>query len=222
MPEPAAPAAPNVDPRVIVRQMIPGAVLPGLIYFTASQRLSSLVALAMASSVPSLHALARLARGKRPSTVGMVFVAATALSIALAALFRSPTLILIKGVVLTALFGMALAISACLDRPLTRTMALHLCADDPHQRRGLAGKWDRPQTTAVFRTLSFGWGFWLLLAAFKQLMLIATISPGMFVTVEHPVMGVATGAGIAISLAYVRRRQREDPELGLLPAGLSR
>lgn len=216
------PATPTVDPRTIVRQMIPGAVLPGLIYFVASRRLTPLVALALASSVPSLHALGRLVRGKRPSTVGMLFVVATGISITLAAWFRSPTMILTKGVVLTALSGMALALSASLDRPLTRTIALHLCAEDTERRRELAGRWDRPQTMMVFRTLSFGWGFWLLLAAFKQLMLVATVSPGTYVAVEHPIMMTATAVGIAISVSYVRRRQVQDPELGLLPARATR
>lgn len=212
------PAAASVDPRIIIRQMLPGAVLPGLIYFVASRRLTPLVALALASSVPSLHAIGRLIRGKRPSTIGMVFVAATAVSIVLAAWFRSPTMILTKGVVLTALSGMALALSASIDRPLTRTAALHLCAEDPGRRRELAARWARPQTMAVFRTLSFGWGFWLMVAAFKQLMLVATVSPGTFVTIEHPIMMTATAIGIAISVGYVRRRQLQDPELGLLPA----
>jgi hypothetical protein len=168
--------------------------------------------------VPVLDTVVRMARGRKPSTVGMFFLSITALSIALATVFDSPTLIVGKGVLLTAIFGASLAISAAVGRPLTRTIALHLCADPGEQREALAERWERPQTIAVFKVLSFGWGFWLLIAAVNQLMLVAVVSPGTFIAVERPMTLIATAVGITWSLSFVRRRQLADPELGLLPA----
>jgi hypothetical protein len=48
--------------RTMVRQLLPGVVLPGLIYFVVSRRAPVMAALAAASSVPLIDALTRLAR----------------------------------------------------------------------------------------------------------------------------------------------------------------
>jgi hypothetical protein len=209
---------PVVSIRTILRNVIPGTVMPGIVYFAASQQLPVVASLAIASCVPVMDTVVRMARGKKPSTVGMIFLSITALSIALASVFDSPTLIVGKGVLLTFIFGSALAVSAAAGRPLTRTIALHLCAEPGEQRQALAERWERPQTLAVFKVLSFGWGFWLLIAAINQLMLVAVVSPGTFIAVERPMTLIATAVGITWSLSFVRRRQLADPELGLLPA----
>jgi len=220
--DPSAPEAaakvPSVSIRAVLRNVIPGTILPGLLYFLASRQLSVITSLAIASSVPVMDTLFRLVRGRKPSTVGMVFLSLTGISIGLATLFDSPTLIVGKGVLITFLFGASLAVSAAIGRPLTRTIALHLCADPGEQRQALAERWERPQTVAVFRVLSFGWGFWLLIAAINQLMLVAVVSPGTFIALERPMTLTATAIGITWSLSFVRRRQLADPELGLLPA----
>lgn len=209
---------PVVSLRTILRNVIPGTVMPGIVYFAASQQLPVVASLAIASCVPVMDTVVRMARGRKPSTVGMIFLSITALSVTLATVFDSPTLIVGKGVLLTFIFGSALAVSAAVGRPLTRTLALHLCAEPGEQRQALAERWERPQTLAVFKVLSFGWGFWLLIAAVNQLMLVAVVSPGTFIAVERPMTLIATAVGITWSLSFVRRRQLADPELGLLPA----
>lgn len=203
--------------RTMARHLVPGAMLPGIVYFLVAGRASTIVALAAASSVPALHSVLRLLRGRRPSPIGLVFVGLTAASIGLATWLRSPLLILGRGPVLTALMGVAFALSARAGRPLTRTLALHLSTDCPERRRRLAARWSRPQTVAVFRTLSLGWGALLLLSALQQGAMALTTSPGTFMAVVPPFKTAAMVVGVAASVAYVRRRQDADPDLGLLP-----
>lgn len=201
----------------MARQLVPGLALPGLIYFALVGRTGMMAALAAASLVPALDSVLRLIRGKRPSFVGTVFLAVTAVSIGLAAWLDQPWFIMGKGAALSAVMGIALVLSAAMDRPLTRTLAIRLLTDDRRSRARLAGRWSRPQAVTVFRHLALGWGLWLLASAVQQGAMVMAVSPGVFMAIEPPVRAVLTGLGILASVAYVRRRQQADPELGLLP-----
>jgi len=208
---------PHVSIRVMVRQLIPGLILPGAIYFLVAQRTSVLVALAAGSSVPLLDAVARLLRGKRPSPLGVLFVGLAALSVGLALILRSPLFILAKGAALSGTLGVAFAVSAVLRRPLTRTIAILLFAEHAIGRRLLADRWGHPRALSVFRTLSFGWGVLLVLSALQQLAMVLSVSPGAVMATEPAVQAFVTVAGTTVSVLYVRRRQQHHPELGLLP-----
>jgi intracellular septation protein A len=203
--------------RRLVRQLVPGLVLPGTIYFVVSRHAPVLLALAAASTVPLIEAVIRLIRRRPLSPVGLVFLAMTGISVALALWLRSPMFILVKGAVLTALVGLAFAGSAVVRRPLTRTLALRLSTDHREGRRRLAERWRHPVAHSVFCTLSVGWGVLLLLSAAQQGVLAFTLPPGMVMALEPPVQLVATALGVTVSILYVRRRQRLTPELGLLP-----
>lgn len=207
--------------RTIARQILPGAVLPGIVYFTASRYVPLLTALALASSVPMLDIVARRLRGKPPTAVGLVFVAVTAISIGLATWFQSPEMIVAKGPLISGVVGTAFALSATFRRPLVRTLALHLTTDHHEHRRLLADRWSRPNAVAVFRILSLGWGLLLLASAAQQGLMAVSVSPGAFITLEAPIRLIVTGAGIGASILYVRRRQQVDPELGMLPGTAS-
>jgi hypothetical protein len=206
----------NSHIRTILAQLGPGVLLPGLIYYVVSRRTGVLVALAVASSVPLLDAITRLVRGKRPTIAGLVFIAFAGISVGLAMHLRSPIFILAKGAALSAIVGLAFAVSAAVRRPLIRTLALRLTTQHPEDRRRLAERWRHPKALAVFRTLSMGWGILLLATAGQQTVFALTLPPGAVMAVDPPVHAVVTVVGIAASVLYVRRRQRTNPELGLL------
>jgi hypothetical protein len=203
--------------RPILRQLLPGIFLPGLIYLVFSRRAPVLVALAAASSVPLLDMVWQLMHGKRPSFAGLVFIGGTGISVGLAAILHSPMFILAKSAVMSGSLGVAFAVSAIIGRPLTRTLALRLTADHPERRRHLAERWSHPQAHAVFRTLSVAWGLLLLGMAGQQTALAVGASPGTVMVVDGPAHAVLTVLGIVWSVLYVRRIQLSHPDLGLLP-----
>jgi intracellular septation protein A len=204
-------------PKKILRDLLPGLLLPALIYFVVSRRAPTIVALAAASSVPALDSVARVLRRKAPSLIGLCFIGITAISVGLAVWFRSPMFILVKGAVVSALVGIAFAVSAVVRRPLTRTIAVRLSTDHPEARRGLAERWGHPHALKVFCALSAGWGIWLILSAAQQAGLALTLSPGTVIALEAPLQGGGTALGILASVLYVRRHHRAYPELRLLP-----
>jgi intracellular septation protein A len=203
--------------RALLRNILPGIVLPGLLYLIASRFVPAIWALGIASSVPILDSLWRVVRGRPVSRVGVSVVFLTAASVGLAVWLRSPMFILAKGAVLSAVVGGAFAVSALMRRPLTRTLALHLSTDGDEDRNRLAERWRHPKALDVFCTLSIAWGAWLLLTACQQVTLILTVSPAMVMTLEPVVHAAGVAVGVVASVAYVRRRQRAYPELALLP-----
>jgi hypothetical protein len=207
--------------RRIAHELVPGIVLPGLVYFVVSRHAPVTGALAAASSVPASHTLGRLIRKKPPSLLGLCVLVVTAASIGLAVAFDSPMLMLVKGAVMSALMGLAFAVSAMVRRPLTRTLAISFSSDHAEGRRHLAERWGHPVALRVFCALSVGWGLLLLLSGAQQAAMAFTFSPGTVVALEPPVQFIATAMGITISIMYVRRLQRLHPELHLLPQRLS-
>jgi hypothetical protein len=204
--------------RKVVRELLPGIVLPGLIYLVVSRSAPVIVALAAASSVPALDALVKLVRGRSPSFFGLCFILFTGLSVGLAAWFHSPLIILLKGAVVSAVMGMAFSVSAALRRPLTRFLAVRLTSDHAEGRRHLLERWGHPKALKIFCVLSIGWGILLLVTSLQQFALALTASPGLVIAVEAPLQAGLTGVGIVVSIVYVRRHQRNHPELALIPA----
>ena len=117
-PDLEAPAFGGIAFSSILWQVLPGMVLPGLIYFLVSRQASVLVALAAASSVPVIDAIVRLVRRRPPNAAAGLFVLGTAVSVALAFWSGSGMFILAKGAVVSALLGIAFALSAAVRRPL--------------------------------------------------------------------------------------------------------
>ncbi len=204
--------------RRIAANLLPGVLLPGLIYYAVSRSQPSLVALAAASAVPALDAVVRMIRRRPQSPYGVFFLAVTGLSISLAMWLRSPMFILAKGAVLTGLMGIAFLVSAAVRRPLTRTLALLLSEECRHARRAKALAWAHPKVTTVFRVLAVGWAVLLLVSAAQQAALILTVPPGTVMAVEPPAQLAFTLVGIVLSIRYVRRVQRAHAEVRLIPA----
>lgn len=202
--------------RAALAQLGPGLFLPGLIYVLVRPHASVVVALAAASSAPLLDALGRLARRRPLTPAGLLFVLLAGGSAGLAVLLDSPLFVLAKGAVVSGALGLAFTVSAVVRRPLTRTLALRLSAEQREHRRRLAERWAHPHAMAVFRTLSTGWGLLLLAAAGQQLGMALTLSPGLVMAVDPPVDAAVTAAGIAASILYVRRSQRRVPGLAII------
>ena len=209
---------PRAHRRAIITQILPGLVLPGFIYLVVSRQTSVLVALAVASCVPLLDALVRVALGKAPNAVSLMFLVGAGISVGLAFWSGSSMFILAKGAVISGALGVGFALSALIKRPLTRTLAIRLSTSHPELRRRLAERWRHPRVLDVFCVLSVGWGVLLLMQGAQQAVLALTLSPGTVMALEPPVQIVGTVVGIVASVLYVRRRQDADPELGLLPA----
>src|SRR3989475_13063803 len=208
--------------RSMVANMLPGVVLPTIIYFILRPQLGVLLALVAASCVPAVDTVLRLVRGRAPNGFALLFLPSTGLAVGLATWLPSPVFILARGGVTSAAMGLAFALSALLGRPLTRTMALHLSSDQWEGRRRLAERWGHPKATSVFRMLAVGWGVLLLLLGGQQILMAVSASPGLVMVLEPPVHLVVTALGIVSSGLYGRRIQLAHPELGLLPARFAR
>jgi hypothetical protein len=203
----------------MLRHSVPGFVLPALIFFLLSPHVGVMVALTAAASVPIVDAIIRKLRARAQNAMALVFLPMTVVGIGLGALLHSPVFILAKGGVTSALMGLAFGVSAFIGRPLTRTMALNLSTDQHETRRGLAERWSHPKATDVFRVLAIGWGLLMLATGGQQILLSLSVKPGLVMLLEPPIHLVLTVLGIVSSVLYVRRIQRDHPEIAMLPSG---
>jgi hypothetical protein len=201
----------------LIRQLLPGIFLPGLIYLVVSRHAAVDPSLAAASCVPLLDAVVRLCGGKAPSLVGAAFLVIACVSIALAVTFHSPLFILVKGAVVSFTLGIVLALSAAIRRPLTRWIAVSMSTEHGAAREQLRRRWRHPKALSVFRSLSAGWGLLLMVLAVQQAVMVLMVSPGLVMSVEPAVQAFVTVGGILTSVLYVRRIQHDHPELGMLP-----
>jgi hypothetical protein len=192
--------------RPVVRQLLPGMVLPGAIYAVASRFMSTLPALVMASSVPGLDLLQGLLRRKAPSPASIGFVAMAGLTSAMSLCADSPMFILAKGPAISAVAGMAFLISSTTGRPLCRTLAEKLTMGLPAEtRERIVSEWHTERSTHVFKVLSAGWGLLLLACGVQQVIMALTLPAGLALGLESPVHLTVIGLGIAGSLLYVRK-----------------
>ena len=209
--------------RAMMRQLLPGMVLPGTIYFLATLvfGVGVILALACASSVPLIDVLSRVVRGKAPTAASLLFVLIASFSVTGAVISGSPMFILLKGAAMSAFLGVAFFVSAAINRPLCRTFALRLSSECPDARRQMAERWRHPKALDIFKVLSFGWAALLLVSAGQQAGLAFTLAPGTVMALEGPITTGATLIGVAASVLYVRRFRHSHPELALLPARVS-
>src|SRR5438309_11597149 len=103
--------------RAMVRQLLPGMLLPGTIYFSAALllHLGVVASLACASAVPVVDVLSRVLRRRPPTIASVLFVLIAGFSVSLAFVSGSPMFILLKGAVLSAILGVAFAVSAAIN-----------------------------------------------------------------------------------------------------------
>ena len=202
--------------RATVSALVPGMLLPGIVYILASRYLSVLQSVALAGAVPVADALVRLLRRRGLNPASVLFAVGAAVSAALALWSGSTQFVLMKGAVVSATLGVAFALSAAVGRPLMRSIAIGLAARGRDGRRHLAERWGHPSAIDLFRALSLGWALLLVVQGAQQAVLAATASPGTVLALGRPIQLAGTIAGIALSVAYVRRRQRRQPELAVL------
>src|SRR5438067_12574016 len=85
--------------RTMIRQLLPGIFLPGLIYFVVSRHAAVVPSLAAASCVPLLAARSLGSPREAPAVVSFSFVLLAGLPIAVAVTRHAPWLSLIMGAV---------------------------------------------------------------------------------------------------------------------------
>src|SRR5205807_3148585 len=150
------------------------------IYFVATLGFGAgvILGLTCASAVPLIDVLSRVVRGKAPTAASLLFVCIAGCSVTLAVISGSPMFILMKGAGISAVLGVAFAVSAMMNRPLTRTFAVRLSGDCSESRRTLTERWRHPKALDIFKVLAFGWAVLLLLSAGQQVGLALTLSRG--------------------------------------------
>ena len=176
--------------------------------------LSTVWSLALAATPPAFGVLADLLHRRKLDVVGAVVLAGIALSMVLALVSDDPTVILLKGAVLTAAFGIACLVSLAGRRPLIFYFAQAFYGGR-HSTDGtkLDRGYDRyPEARFYWRMVTAVWGIAYVAEAAVLYVVIESASTGAALTFSRTVPWLVFGLLLAWMFWWGARVAEQDSE----------
>jgi uncharacterized membrane protein len=213
--EPPAPAdagssAPN---RGRIRTLGPvlafDVVGPIVVYYAlVSAGLSTVAALILSGVVPAAGIALGVVRYRRLDAIGILVLIGIVVGSVLGAVSGSAHLVLLDGVVPTAVFGVVCVASLRSRRPLIFRFALEGMGRDTPKGRDFADRWRYPGFRHSFRVVTVVWGVMFIAEAATQAIIVETASPGTAKTTSNLLILPFAAAVIAWNISYAKRGQR--------------
>ncbi len=183
---------------------------PAVAYFALrSAGLSTVAALILSGVLPAFGIALTVIRRRRLDSIGTLVLIGIVVGTALGLASNSAHLVLIDGVVPTAVFGVVCLGSLWSRRPLIFRFALEFMGADTAKGRDFGDRWRYPGFRHAFRVTTVVWGLAFLVEAAAQVLIIETSSTGTAkATSQLMPLGVAAVV-IAWNVSYAKRGQRK-------------
>jgi hypothetical protein len=214
--EPAAPAdagspAPN---RGRIRTLGPvlafDIIGPIVVYYVLlSAGLSTVPALILSGVIPAAGIAIGVARHRRLDAIGILVLSGIVVGSVLGAVSGSAHLVLLDGVVPTAVFGIICVASLRSKRPMIFRFALEGMGRDTAKGRDFADRWRYPGFRHSFRVVTVVWGVMFIAEAAAQAVIVETASTGTAKTTSNLLILPFAAAVIAWNISYAKRGQRK-------------
>ncbi len=170
--------------------------------------LSTVTALVLSGVPPAFGIALTVVRRRRLDAIGILVLVGIVAGTILGLASGSAHLVLIDGIVPTAVFGVVCLASLWSARPLIFRFALEGMGAETARGRDFADRWRYPGFRHAFRVTTVVWGVAFLAEAAAQVLIIETSSIGTAKTTSN-VLPLAVGAiVIAWNVAYAKRGQR--------------
>ncbi len=178
-------------------------------YGLRSTGLSTVAALLVSGVLPAFGIALTLRRHRRLDAIGALVLIGIVAGTSLGVASNSAHLVLIDGVVPTAVFGVVCLGSLLSSRPMLFRFALEFMGTETAKGRDFADRWRYPGFRHAFRATTVVWGLAFLAEAAAQVLIIETSSAGTAKTTSN-VMPLAVAAiVIAWNIWYAKRGQRK-------------
>ncbi len=186
----------NVSRSKMLYSMLPNLLInagvPFVVNMLAQPHMSTINALLLASSVPTVFTLVGIIWKKRIDVIGVLVVVGLLLTAACALLFKSPQLLLLRGAVVSGLFGVAMLVSLLFSKPILFYVVRSVMAHDGPQRVAtFTADWAFPQVRSFYRLLTAVWGC-VNLATLVVLAVLVFTLPISLMLILSPVISAAT------------------------------
>lgn len=215
VPEPAAEQPPRPPWRAIAMSMVLDAALPFAAYHVLEgQGLSTVAALSASAVFPAIGVILGFVRGRRLDGLGLLVLAAIAISVVTSLVSGNARFVLVKESFLTGAFGLLMLGSLLARRPLMFYFGRKFRAGgDPEAVRRWDDLWQYASFRRANRVMTLVWGMVFLAEAVARVIMAYTLSVSVVQAVGS-VMGFAVvGVLVAWTTAYghrVRRRAQTD------------
>jgi len=178
-------------------------------YALVSAGLSTVTALILSGVIPAAGIALGVARYRRLDAIGILVLIGIVAGSALGAVSGSARLVLLDGVVPTAVFGIVCVASLRSKRPMIFRFALEGMGRDTAKGRDFADRWRYPGFRRSFRVVTVVWGVMFVAEAATQAVIIETASAGTAKATSNLLILPFAAAVIAWNISYAKKGQRK-------------
>ena len=214
--EPPAPAGagPPAPDRGRMRTLGPvlafDVIGPIVVYYVlVSAGWSAVAALILSGVIPAAGIALGVARYRRLDAIGFLVLIGIAVGSVLGAVSGSAHLVLLDGVVPTAVFGIVCVASLRSKRPMIFRFALEGMGRDTTKGRDFADRWRYPGFRHSFRVVTVVWGVMFVAEAATQAVIVETASAGTAKATSNLLILPFAAAVIAWNISYAKRGRRK-------------
>jgi uncharacterized membrane protein len=211
-------AAPSQPPRKQIAALAPTLVFdvagPLIVYYALkADGMSNVSALVLSGILPALRVVGGVLRHRRLDPVGALVLLGIAVGSIVGVASHNARLVLLEGVVPTAVFGLACLGSLATSRPLMFRLALTFVGPQTARGREFASLWRWESFRHVFRVVTVVWGLAYIAESAVKAVIIESMSISSAKAVTQVLPYVVLCPLIAWNLVYGKRRQAEGERM---------
>jgi uncharacterized membrane protein len=182
---------------------------PIVVYYgLRSAGLSTVAALILSGAIPAVGIALGVAYHRRLDAIGVLVLIGIVVGSVLGVVSGSAHLVLLDGVVPTAVFGVVCVASLRSRRPMIFRFALEGMGRDTPKGRDFADRWRYPAFRHSFRVVTVVWGVMFVAEAVTQAVIVETASVGVAKTTSNLLILPFAAVVIAWNISYAKRGQR--------------
>jgi len=179
-----------------------------LYYALRSAGWSNVAALVLSGIPPAVGIALGAVRHRRLDAIGALVLAGIVMGSVVGLASGSAHLVLLDGIVPTAVFGVVCLGSLRSERPMIFRLALESMGADTAKGRDFADRWRYPGFRHAFGVMTVVWGLSFIVEAAAQGVIIETTSASIAKTTSN-LMPIAVAAIVAAwTVAYAKRSRR--------------
>jgi hypothetical protein len=179
---------------------------------------SPVTALVLSGVFPAFGVALGIVRDRRLDALGILVLSGIAVGTVLGLVTGDVRLVLIEGLVPTAMFGLACLGSLATRRPLIFRLVLEVIGADTPKGRDFDARWRDPRFRHPFRLFTAVWGTAYLAEAAARVIIIETTTTATALTISKVMPYAVATALIAWMNAYGRRARRARERLVAAPS----
>ncbi len=206
------------DRQLRVRSLLPTLVFdivgPLVAYYgLKGAGLSNVSALVLSGVLPAVRVIGGLILHRKVDFVGLVVLIGIAVGTTVGLVSHSAKLVLLEGIVPTAVFGVVCLASLATAKPMMFRFALTFMGPDTKRGREFADMWRYEGFRHVFRVITVVWGVVFIIEASVKALIVESMSISTAKAITQLLPYAVFGLVIMWNVSYGKRRRAEGDRL---------